>query len=504
LSLTFCALGHELATDIGYPGSTDPLRQTWWNRAAAHNTVVVDGQNQAQSLGELEAFAVNPRFRLVQARCGNAYPLLQDYRRTLALIGDAPRCLVDVFHVVGGQTHDFCFHGQSEPELPQEKFVAEGVRLSPLPNPSATLLDLTPGAQPKTMGYDFVSALQRGTAPGPWQAEWRMGDERDVRLRLWRLPAEREEVFLGQASGHRVYPGLAKVDLGKKMNWLCCRSAGPAPWRSAFVSVVEAHAGETSQIRGVRRVAVQAPVECDAVAVVVEHADGSDLVVVSRAAGQVRVPDLGVELDGRIAAVSFDRARKPTHALLLDGAALTVGDVRVVAKSPSIAGKFAGLPQGVSEAPLVIDVEARVPDAALGAVLTLRHTNGTGSAWTVQKVEQGGPGRTRLWLDRSGREAVGLVGAIGEDGRTLLANSGFHQFEEQMRALFYNGAWLMVEGQQRRLESVALHGRGDPYLWEAKVSAPFNQPASLRGKPFIVTRVAEGDAFRIPSVTTWP
>ena len=160
LSITLYALGHELATDIGYPDSTDPLRGRWWNRTAAHNTVVVDGRNQAQSMGALEVFAAAGRVRVAQAICTNAYPELTDYRRTVVLVGEAAeptatRYLVDVFHVIGGTLHDWAFHAQSEPELPESGFALDGV--TAVAKGGASLLEHTPGAQPDVMGYDCLT-----------------------------------------------------------------------------------------------------------------------------------------------------------------------------------------------------------------------------------------------------------------------------------------------------------------------------------------------------------
>ena len=509
LSLTYYSLGHELATDIGYPGSTDPLRHTWWNRTASHNTVVVDGQNQRQSLGRVVAYAAGPRFRVVQARCGNAYPQLDDYRRTLVLVGDAarddaPRYLVDVFHVVGGSVHDYCFHGQSEPEMAQALFASEGVALAAVADESKTLLDFTPGCAPKTMGYDYVDHIRHGTASRPWHAEWRIPDEADTRLRLTRLPADDEQVFVGQASGHRVYPGHAKLDIGKKMTWLCARRAGTSPARSAFAGLVQAYGAGATLMSSLRRLRVSAEGTSDAVALEVAHGHGTDVIVVSRTAGErVVVAERDLRFDGRVAAVSLDPAGRPYAATVVEGEELVLDDFRLTVPATR-AGDVALLPEGVSERHLVLGVNGAVPTAAVGHVLTLAHTNGTGSAWTVRSVDPGTGERTRVTLDRSALEGRGRVGRLSEDGRTLFCNSGFHRLEKDMCELFYGGMWLGVGEQRRQIESVTMHGRAEPFLWEVELRAPLPDPPALTGRQFVLSRVAVGDRFTIPGVAHWP
>ena len=508
LSLTFYSLGHELATDIGYPGSTDPFRHTWWNRAAAHNTVVVDGRNQAQSIGRLDAFAESSRFELVQARCANAYPHLQDYRRTLILVGDdaspdGVRYLIDVFHVVGGTCHDFAFHAQSEPEMPPAVFVSSGVELAGVPDASMTLLDLTAQAEPKTMGYDCISQLSRGAASATWSAEWRIGDEHDTRLRLCRLVEGKEQVFVGQAPGHRVYPGHAKVDVGKQMTWVCSRREGKAPLRSAFVSVVSAQRGANAAVRSVRLLDVSASEDAGSVAVEVVHAHGSDVVIVSRFPSDVLLPEKNLRSDGLAAAVAYNLAGAAVHAMIVGGTGLNGDGFQVPAGPGNVTGSITALPEGVCGGPLVIQVDREIP-ALLGVrVLTMEHANGTGSAWLVHGVDAADDGASRLLLDRAGREGVGRVGKVSDDGLTVFTNSGFHRLDPGMNELFYGGCWVVVGEQWRQIRSVTMHPRKDPYLWEVVLQTPLAADRDWTGLPFTVSRVAVGDRFRIPATEFW-
>ena len=506
LNLTYYALGHELVTDIGYPDSTDPLRGRWWNRSAAHNTVVVDGRNQAQSMGRLELFATSARFRVAQASCSNAYPDLDDYRRTVVLVGAAdepgsPRYVVDVFHVVGGSTHDWAFHAQSEPDLPEAEFAAEGIDLADAG--VASLLELTPGAEPDVMGYDCVTDLRRAIAGEPWSARWITPDEEGLELRLLALPEAAEEVFVGSAPGHRL-PPKENVDIGKRMTWLCRRVQGEAPLSSVFASVIEALPADATAGVTARRLAVNAPPECSAVAIEVTHAGGRDVLVVARTADAIDVPEADMRLDGRIGLVSFDRDGAVTGALLLDGTALTAGHLALSADGPSPTGEVMALPEGITDAPLVIDVDLPLPPESAGRMLTLAHANHTGSAWAIARAEPLAGGGARLTLDRSACEGVGRVGRLSEGGTVVFANAGFRQLEEGLSALFYDGAWLSVGEGRVPVRAVAHHGRGEPWLHEATLAEPLSAEDVPEGAAFTISRVAVGDRVVVPNVIAWP
>ncbi len=506
LNLTYYALGHELATDIGYPDSTDPLRGRWWNRSAAHNTVVVDGRNQAQSMGRLDLYATAGHFRVAQASCGNAYPELEDYRRTVVLVGDAgdpdaPRYVVDVFHVIGGSTHDWAFHGQSEPELPEAQFAAEGIEAADAG--VGSLLELTPGAEPDVMGYDCVTDLRRATAAGPWSARWITPPEEGLELRLLALPEASEEVFIGSAPGHRL-PPKEDVDIGRRMIWLCRRHEGEAPLSSVFASVIEAlPTGSTDDVSA-RRLAVTAPLECGAVAIEVTHARGRDVLVIARTAGAIGVAEAGLRMDGRVGLVSLDGEGAVTGALLLDGTVLSVGDLTLTAGGPSPTGEIVALPEGITDAPLVIDVDLPpAPDSA-GRMVTLAHANHTGSAWTIARAEPLAGGGTRLTLDRSASEGIGRVGRLSEDRTVLFANAGFRRLEEGLSALYYDGPWLGVGERRVPVRGVAQHGRNEPWLYEATLAEPLSASDGPEGAAFTISRVAVGDRVVVPNVVAWP
>ncbi|MCA9133366.1 MAG: heparinase II/III family protein, partial [Planctomycetales bacterium] len=121
LSLLLFAQGREMLSDLGY---SHTAYRSWTLATAAHNTVVIDGQNQSMGgvqspsdgrllLCELQ----DPQVQVVSADGSRAYEgLAKTYRRTLVVVdaGQGQRYAVDVFDVLGGQTHDYFLHGDAD------------------------------------------------------------------------------------------------------------------------------------------------------------------------------------------------------------------------------------------------------------------------------------------------------------------------------------------------------------------------------------------------------
>jgi len=113
LSLILWARGRELLSDLGY---THTRYRPWTLATVAHNTVVIDEQNQEMrgADGSLRFFDVgHKRVQVVSADGERAYPeLAKRYRRTLVAVDG--RYLVDWFEVEGGSIHDYFLHGDAD------------------------------------------------------------------------------------------------------------------------------------------------------------------------------------------------------------------------------------------------------------------------------------------------------------------------------------------------------------------------------------------------------
>lgn len=116
LSLLLFAGGGEQLSDIGY---THTRYRAWTLATAAHNTVVIDGNNQAMRDNDGSLLRFEARDSMVQAVSvdgARAYPQAKVYRRTLLIIdaGESRRYAVDLFEVEGGTTHDYFLHGNAD------------------------------------------------------------------------------------------------------------------------------------------------------------------------------------------------------------------------------------------------------------------------------------------------------------------------------------------------------------------------------------------------------
>ena len=154
LSLMLFASQRELLSDLGY---THTAYRSWTLATAAHNTVVIDGQNQtfgslaSPSDGRLLRYDVsNPLVQVVRADGRRGYPGLADvYERTIVVVNvpnEAPYA-VDVFDVAGGNTHDYFLHGDAD-----DAFQIE------------TPLELSPLASLLPAGFDWRATVDEGEA----------------------------------------------------------------------------------------------------------------------------------------------------------------------------------------------------------------------------------------------------------------------------------------------------------------------------------------------------
>lgn len=121
LSILLFAHQRELLSDLGY---SHTAYRSWTLATAAHNTVVIDGRNQA--LGSRQAPTDgrllfcdlrNPRVQVVSADGTRGYPgLASIYRRTMVLVAadEGSYYAVDLFEVNGGRTHDYFLHGDAD------------------------------------------------------------------------------------------------------------------------------------------------------------------------------------------------------------------------------------------------------------------------------------------------------------------------------------------------------------------------------------------------------
>lgn len=211
LSIGLFGYDREVLSDIG--ATNTRLREAWAASTMSHNTVVVNGQEQAldenQSGNRVIAFANGRRFHMAAVENDSAYPgITEKYRRTLILVGSeaGDAYLLDVFEIKGGKRHDYLLHGDSDFE---STIKIEGTPLEPfrgtLVNPGVTF------QQPETpeddMGkegaFSFIQNLQIGNAREPLRIDFRLSNDSRKGHRTIFAPISDVEIFTGNSPAIR-------------------------------------------------------------------------------------------------------------------------------------------------------------------------------------------------------------------------------------------------------------------------------------------------------------
>jgi len=271
LNLTYWKSGVEVLSDLGYLWDHPKKSQT--TRTVAHNTVLLDGREQAtrERGGEIELFRASEHVKVMQAS-SRAYPEARTYRRTSAVIdnGQGRNYIVDFFEVEGGRTQDYVFHASAQ---------------------TARIVDgrLAPASGVKL--YDFT-AIRSIEAAGVWRATW-PGDG-GLTCVAWNVPQPGEHAFLADGWGQRDWKNS---DVGATLPYVVRRTEGAGA--KQFVSVFEAHAGAEPFVRGVR-------LDEAAGALVIETALSTDHVMLPGEGAALRLPAAvgGRTLRGRYAVAS--------------------------------------------------------------------------------------------------------------------------------------------------------------------------------------------------------
>jgi oligo-alginate lyase len=332
LNLGLFARGLDLLPEFGYPpvqfGGWGAPRATWYTMTAAHNTVVVDGQNQRAGNGKTTLWADGQQLRVIRA-AAEALTGGQQYERTAAMVelSDADFYVLDLFRVVGGKDHAKFMHSHFGTATPH------GLALQP------------------TGEYGFDTQMRQfrhdpSPAPG-WSVAWKVED----RLRL--LPP-------GAAVNLRYTDLTTGAEVALAEGWICegfslesqeawiprlmvRRRAAAGPLASTFVGVIEPY-GERSNLGAIRRLPLQTPdgAACPTadVAVEVDRADGGqDLLIAIDAANRsapaaksVVQPEWAARLDGELCLVRRDAAGAVRRIALCRGRSVRVGEILVTLK----------------------------------------------------------------------------------------------------------------------------------------------------------------------------
>jgi Heparinase II/III-like protein len=344
-SLLVFAHGREMLSDLGY---THSAYRVWATATAAHNTVVIDGRNQAPgsreapSDGSLLRFArADPRVQVVATDGIRAYPgLARAYGRTLVVAdaGRGRRYAVDLFRVEGGRTHDYFLHGDAD----RPASAAAEVDLAPLgsllpagfawraPRDEA---DGERRADEPHYTYGFLRELRGAEVPAgrPIAVRFRDAERGAPGLRVTLVPEEDSQLILGRdPSIRRAHEDDAKLE--RYLRPFAALRRRAADGRSRFVSVLEPFA-EAPFIDAVERLPTPG-----AELVLRIRMEDRVHVLVAGAAGPVSVPAEGAEAtyQGDVGLLCL-RGGSVEHAFALGRGGWRRGSYRLDGEAPGSA-----------------------------------------------------------------------------------------------------------------------------------------------------------------------
>ncbi len=350
LDISLFSHDNALLTDIGYPEQTDPFnhkRYGFFNNTIAHNTVVVDAIKQGRGPGKLHAFEPNGFAQVADASCEGAYPdRVGLYRRVNMLVEVSPTqsYLFDVFHVQGGNQHDYSTHGtQAEffcnpplgpvqekgtlagPDVPYEHFYDD-------PELRDKPLGSVPYGGYRGSGYQFLTGVQRSPLKEKAVCEWRLTEPKEGQPeRAWKgiglrayLVGESEELIAcdGPVQKYNYLP--------KTVKFMIRRRTGDN-LASTFATVYEP-CKDQPWIKSVSRVELE-PDDGQAIAVLVELTDGGrHYLFHSLAPNRTCMLDNKINVEGQAACLALDESGDPVRAMLLNGTKLAMGDFSLEGK----------------------------------------------------------------------------------------------------------------------------------------------------------------------------
>jgi hypothetical protein len=333
MNLGLFAKGIDLLPDFGYPpvqyGGWDSPRARWYRMSAAHNTVVVDGQDSSPGAGHTTLWADGDCFRAIRVSGPELIGGVQ-FERTAALIDltAADAYLIDIFRVVGGRDHAKFLHSH------YGQITTQGLQLEPATD----------------YGFDTQMRSFRGdpSPPPGWEVDWQIDDrfgsepgETDIHLRYVDLSAD------VSASVGESWVSLG-YDKENRDLWIpqlmVRRQSDSEPLSSTFVGLMEPWEG-SSKLGRIRRL----PLETESgmiypdthVALEIERIGGGrDLFVavdmenplgLEPAPGVVVQPEWGLRLDGELCWVRQGVDGVVQRMALCQGRSLSVGREQIEA-----------------------------------------------------------------------------------------------------------------------------------------------------------------------------
>ncbi len=398
-TLRLAVAGKTLLGDLdetnGLPGGFD-------RASASHNTVIVDGLNQRESIalartpapgGNVLFYAADPDFQVVTLDDPRAYPeSTTRYRQTIVLsaVGRS-RYAVSVFEVEGGLRHDALYHAASGSKATWKLSVATTSQPATLLPPGLTYVPTARADDGRwfVQAYGEFVPRERAEVSAPATA-FLNAPGGGVRLHML---GDVPTTLITASSPDPASPSKHEGDdSGRASLIVRHRAKDGSTLSSLFVTLFEPVSGVIPPLTRVGRVASPP----GTVVLVIETAEGPEHVVINLARGTARKLTLA---DGRTLLTDGLAVRANASGLVLAGG--TYADVpgfsvRQRQAGGRIVGTFRKSTPG-SRGGFESDTPIPDPDALAGRAVLIRHGDGTTHGWTIDRVENSRKG-TKIFV----------------------------------------------------------------------------------------------------------
>lgn len=510
LSLLFWSNGQLMLSAPEYPAHRHgAIREEWWRGgAAAHNTVLIDGENHTRHRGNPLLWADTPTAGIVRAESRGAYPGSgRRLTRTVFLVsrgsGNSPY-LLDVFEVQGGRSHDYFLQAQGEKYQPREMLEVRTPLLEDtgMPHLAACL------GNSRNAGYRYIASPQTAPLTRNGELVWKFpaqdGTARFLRALL--LPDGRETLYCGKAPGVR---NAKETDQDRTVDKILRRREGAENLQSRFVTLFESSAVPSGDWLAAERLPVRG--NPTAVAVKVMRPDGTDLILTATAPGrfETELDGTPVRFDGSAAVWSQSSGKRTGELVAVGGERFEFGTAGVSAGGV-ITGRLKSNPGGLGDDPAVesnavIDVDADLPDECRGRQIFISQANGFESTWKIEALAPLPGGGTRLTLDRPARQAILRMPRFASDGRSFTASGTANLLPGDNCRI--GNAWRRIVAVEQAAAGSVFHPwpsadvyRRTPNSGKLVLDRPL-APAERRTAGKVpVSEIGAGDTFRLPGV----